>query len=323
MRGGARILPAMRALVVGAGAVGRVFGYHLHRGGAEVGFLVKEKHAGECRGGFTLRRLRRRGALEPTRFDAFEVVTSPGAAAGGRWEQVYLAVSSTGLRAEGFLGSLAEALPEATIVSLQPGLGDAAVLARFVSPDRTVTGLTAFVSFPAAGEMAYWLPPLTASAFSGPDPRLRAVVASVAGGGLPARATPDATRLAVTPSALLTGHIGALEAAGWTFAGVRHGRWLELACRASREAMAIGAAELGARPFALRALVRPVLSRLALRLAPFVVPFDLEAYARTHFGKLRDQTRLAFRTYLEAGRRLGLPAGALEALESALAGADR
>jgi ketopantoate reductase len=33
----------MRALVVGAGAVGQVYGHHLARGGADVAFYVRPK----------------------------------------------------------------------------------------------------------------------------------------------------------------------------------------------------------------------------------------------------------------------------------------
>ena len=38
----------MRALIVGAGAVGQVYGLHLQRGGAEVGFFVKERQAAQA-----------------------------------------------------------------------------------------------------------------------------------------------------------------------------------------------------------------------------------------------------------------------------------
>lgn len=50
----------MRTLVVGAGSVGQVFARHLSLGGAEVTFLVKEKHAAELRRGLTLYPLNRK-----------------------------------------------------------------------------------------------------------------------------------------------------------------------------------------------------------------------------------------------------------------------
>jgi ketopantoate reductase len=39
----------MKVLMVGAGAVGQVFGWHLQAGGAEVGFHVKREHAERIR----------------------------------------------------------------------------------------------------------------------------------------------------------------------------------------------------------------------------------------------------------------------------------
>ena len=51
----------MRVLIVGAGAVGQVYGHHLQRGGAEVTFLVKPRYETDARAGFTLWRLRRLG----------------------------------------------------------------------------------------------------------------------------------------------------------------------------------------------------------------------------------------------------------------------
>ena len=49
----------MRALIVGAGAVGQVFGHHLAKAGAEVSFLVKPKYVAECERGFMLYKLPR------------------------------------------------------------------------------------------------------------------------------------------------------------------------------------------------------------------------------------------------------------------------
>ena len=61
-----------RVLLVGAGAVGQVFGKYLQAAGCELSFLVKEKYADEARHGFTLYEL---GILEkdpePTTFSGF------------------------------------------------------------------------------------------------------------------------------------------------------------------------------------------------------------------------------------------------------------
>ena len=50
----------MNVLIVGAGAVGQVYGRHLALGGAHVHYFVREKYADECRRGFTFYPLNRR-----------------------------------------------------------------------------------------------------------------------------------------------------------------------------------------------------------------------------------------------------------------------
>ena len=131
----------MRALVVGAGAVGQVYGHHLQRGGAEVWFLVKPKYAEECRAGFTVYPLNdRRRRAEPRRFAADGVVTRDDEVAAEAWDQVYLTVSSTALRGP-WLPGLARAVGDATVISLQPGIEDRKHVVQYVPEARLVSGL--------------------------------------------------------------------------------------------------------------------------------------------------------------------------------------
>src|SRR5262245_47095522 len=129
----------MKALVVGAGAVGQVFGRHLQLGGADVTFLVRDKYAAACRDGFLMYPLNRRARdrATPVRFDGAGVVTEPD----GQWDQVWITVSSTALRAGGLVDGLASRTGAATIVTLQPGYEDGAYVRRFVDPERVVYGI--------------------------------------------------------------------------------------------------------------------------------------------------------------------------------------
>ncbi len=318
----------MRALVVGAGSVGQVFARHLALGGAEVAFLVRPKHEAELRRGLTLYPLNRSDCKVPVRFEGFGVVTSPAEAAKGSWDQIYLAMSSSGLRAGDWLAELAPATRTATLVSLLPGLHDGAYVARFIPPTRIVSGLISFISFhaPLPGDqgypepgMAYWFPPLSPSPFSGPPELVAPVVAALKAGGLPSKEADDVPRISIYPGAMFCGHIAALEAAGWTFAGLRRGNHLALAAQASREAMAVGAAEIGGRPpLLMRLLVRPWVVRLVLRFAPLLFPFDLETYTRVHFTKVGDQMRLSLPQYIESGKQHGVGVTALEELAQTL-----
>ena len=52
----------LRVCIVGAGAVGQVYGLHLQRGGAEVSFLVRDKYAEETAAGMVLHPLRDKGS---------------------------------------------------------------------------------------------------------------------------------------------------------------------------------------------------------------------------------------------------------------------
>src|SRR5262245_49596595 len=123
----------MRALIVGAGAVGQVYGHHLARGGAEVAFLVKPKYAGEARAGFTLYPLNARGRkrTEPVRWRDYRVLTDHDEVAREPCDQVYLTVSSTAVRGD-WLPDLARKIGDATVIALQPGLDDREHVLQFV-----------------------------------------------------------------------------------------------------------------------------------------------------------------------------------------------
>jgi 2-dehydropantoate 2-reductase len=308
----------MRALVVGAGAVGQVYGRHLARGGAEVAFLVKPAHAARARSGFTLYSLNRprRQRADPERFTGFEVVTTVAEAAGTPCDQMYLAVSSTALRQGPWLAELTAAMDRATMVLLQPGPDDRRLALAHVPAARLVHGIISLVSYlaPLPGEtrfpepgVAYWQPPLAASPLEGEQ--VAAVVAALRAGGLAARRSKGVAALAAHGTALLMPVIAALAAEGWSLSSLRRSARLPLALRAARQA---GATIGSPTPIALRLAGRPGLLGLALRLAPLLTPFDLEGYLRAHFTKVGAQTRDFLRAYRALAAGAGLPGDALE-----------
>jgi len=325
-----------RVLVIGAGAVGQVFGYHLQRAGAAVTFFVRDKHKERVQRGFDLYALSmlrgRRARVEPVHFERFEVITSLADIAAGRFEQVYLALPSNAVR-DPWMKELAAALGSsdpnaATIISIQPMADDReAILAAGVPEARLVSGLISFLAYaaPLEGEtrfaasgLAYWLPPLTAAPFSGPDARTRAVVRLLNQGGLHARRHPDVPRTVGFPTAIGMAYITALEAAGWSLRAFRTGPELSLGARAAREASAIvarttGKAFLSTQLTAALAFY-PALIRLVLWFAERIVPLPLEAYVRAHFTKVREQTRLILSSLITAGHTANLPVHELEVL---------
>lgn len=317
----------MRVLIVGAGAVGQVFGHHLALGGADVTFLVKPKYADDCRRGFTLYPLDRKPP-PAQQLAGCGVITSPHEAAATRWDHIYITVSSTALRAGSWLTELAAATGDAAIVFLQPNLDDRAFLTSVVAPARVVDGTIGFIAyhaplpgetrFPAPG-LAYWFPPAP-SPFSGA--RATDVVSALRRGKLPARHVSDVTRAAPFQSAVLYAYLTALEGAGWSFSELRGGDRLKLAGRGATQALAIVAHQLGCRvPWMIRLAARPLVGRIALRLAPRIVPLDLETYLRVHFTKLADQTRAGMHSYIAHGQQAGLPVDAIEQLAGFVAAA--
>jgi hypothetical protein len=316
----------VRILVVGAGAVGQVYGHHLARGGAQVTFLVKPAHAAELAAGLTLYPLNRPRAhrAEPVRFTQFQVLTDAAAVGAHRWDQVYLTMSSTALRSGEWFAELAGAIGDATLVLLQPGPDDHAFVGRYLSDEQIVQGIITLVSYraPLPGEtrfgapgIAYWFPPLAASPISGR--RRDSAVAALRAGGLPARRIRDVGAVAAFPTALLMPLLAALEQAGWSFRGLRDPGRLQLATQGAHQALAAIARHRAQRaPWVLRWLVRPALVRLLLALAPRIMPLDLETYLRVHFTKVGDQTRDFLRTYLQLGRSAGLATDGLERLTS-------
>jgi 2-dehydropantoate 2-reductase len=305
-----------RVLLVGAGAVGQVFGKYLQAAGCEISFLVKEKYAEEARRGYTLYELglSSRG-YTPTSFSHFGVLVSLQDVAAQQWEQVWLCVSSTALRAGSWVEALARATGDATWVMLQPALDDRDWLLQWVPPERLVSGMIPFLSFPApllpedpvpVPGMAFWFPPLARGPFSGPRERLDAVLRTLRTGGYPARRHPDTIRAAAIPTAVLTVFIDELESVGWRFDRFLEPDSLERVQRAAREAVRIAAWRTGTSPSAVLPLLRPALFRLLLSLASRLVPFDLETYLRVHFSKVAAQTRWMMREYIELGRKAGL-----------------
>ena len=309
----------MSVLIVGAGAVGQVFGLHLALGGAEVTLYVKPKYASQR--AFTMYPLntRRHPAV---RFGGFGVLTTAAEVAAKAWDLVILTVSSTALREGTWLAELAVATGDATIVMLQPSLDDRAVVERAVDPARIVDGMIGFISYqaPLPGEsgfdlpgMAYWFPPGSPSPFSGSDARVLPLLASLHAGKLPAVRKPDVRQTAVYPSAILFAFLAAVEANHWEF-GKARGE-LGLASRAARAALAVAAAETAEPPGLLvRLAARPIALRAIMRFGPWVMPLPLEAYMKAHFTKVADQTRLALHTYIARGRAANVDVAPIEEL---------
>ena len=316
-----------KVLIVGAGAVGQVYGRHLQLGGADVTFLVKPHHVEKLQPPLRFYPLNSHQLTDPAvEFSDYALITEPPSASDPGFDQVWLCVSSTALR-QPWLGPLCASIGDATVVSLLPGIEDRKLLLQFVPDERLVSGLITIISYPAplAGEpqdsegMAYWFPPLGPTPLSGPKERRDAALRLLRAGGQPAKAHRDVAAISGIPTAVLMPILMGLEASDWKFEQLSKSEHGPRALAGVREAIAVVSTLHGiTRPWWLPLLTMGTL-RALLWVAPKAVPLPLETYLGFHFTKVGDQTRLFIDTYIRLAETQGQPSQALTALRSQLA----
>jgi len=130
----------MRFLILGAGAIGSVFGGFLRRAGHDVALVGRRQYVavvGE-------RGLRISGIWGEHQITGFRTLESVGELAGEAFDAIFLSVKS--YDTETMARQLAEArlAGEPPVVSLQNGLGNVETIARFVGADRTIGGRVIF-----------------------------------------------------------------------------------------------------------------------------------------------------------------------------------
>ena len=307
-------------LIVGAGAVGQVYGHHLARGGAHVEVLVRPKYAAEAEAGLRLYAIRSRRTREPRTFRPSAVLTRFEHAAKRSYDQVWLCFSTAAFEKalRNDLPVLLRNLKAATLVVLQPGSHVPELLEPHVPSGRIVDGLISMIAYqaplvddevPEPG-VAFWL---HTSPFSGPG--AESIVGALRAGGCPARVDDDTRALLAHGTATLNPLIGALQGAGWKLHHM-HGEWARLGAAAAREARAITAASTGFPEPMLFKWLSPTTVSWAARIAPRLAPLDLEIYLRYHFTKVSDQTQLLLRRFIEYGTLRNMKVQALESLHA-------
>lgn len=301
----------MNILIVGAGAVGLVYGQHLSMAGHRVTFFVKEQHRNDLKSGVSMIKKRRLVKDEVRHFSEFSLLSQWNHVAEEAWDYVFLAISSDALRALPF-GIVKEAIANATLLMLQPSETDYDVLREYWPEDSMVKGMINMISYyhPLPGEaplkkgeairVAYYLPP-TAMPLSG-GARVMGVESLLRDSGIACKRVYDAVSASRLPNAILMTFLCALEDSDWNFAQLRRDRQLLSQLVTAQKALLSCLAKQEERPqqramrWTAKGLSR-FLYQTGLMVAPLAMPFSLEAYFRAHFMKVRAQTQLYMDDY--------------------------
>ncbi|MGM0563897.1 MAG: 2-dehydropantoate 2-reductase N-terminal domain-containing protein [Pseudomonadota bacterium] len=307
-----------RILIIGSGAVGAVYGYHLQQAGCEVAYLVRNPASPNARMPRDLYQYRYFGEPQHRHLDA-PVLTQATA----DWDQVWLTLPSEALQSPWLAEQLAVFGADTPLISWTPNFRDRETLSQlYKGPIQH--GLIGLISFhtPLPGHQSppegwgYYLPPRSAM-LDDSQPGKRAAKLLKAG-GYPAVSMKNLPWVAGRATALTIPAISALETAGWSLKNIRNKRYLTMASGASREATTISAHYFKIRTPLTVPLQRPWLFRLLALVAPRVIPIPLETYLHYHFSKVGEQTRLMLDQWIEEGKRRRLPVTKLKELRQSL-----
>lgn len=315
-----------KVLIVGAGAVGQVYGHYLQRGGAEVSFLVKEKYKDACDEGFALYRSRRVGLSAPERFKAESILTSYEQVANEQWDQVWIATSSTDLRGP-WLEALKNAIGDSTLVMLQPDLDDKDYVLQFFSPDQLVYGLVNFLSYQTPlpdmpshhadydkKGVAYLLLPMMVAEFSGDPERLPGVLDALADGRFPVKIQQNVPRIYADRSAMMIPLIALLEMNSWSIDRLRKSELLDTSIDAVQEALGVVAAKFHLPLNWTEKNFGAFWLKVGLPLIRWLAPMDVESYLKYQFQKTAGQTRFMLEHFIAQGEKEGKDVDSLRTL---------
>jgi ketopantoate reductase len=310
-------------LIIGAGAVGLVYGKHFTDGGHSVTFYVKEKYRAEMENGSVLYHMNKDKSLKkPIHFSKYQLATTYADLAKKNWDQIYLCISSTAIHAFNFAEMKAHLSGSPTIVMLSSGATDLILLTRVFEAEQIVQGMITLISYqaPLVTEnidipgIAYWFPPMMPMPISGSLKRRDEVIQTFKSGKINAKASKNVFNDALFPSAFLPTFLIALEYKGWKFDALKKDQTLlkELQITLNEVFTALEKKYNVKRPALIGLIGSPIIVKLLLSLAPKVMPMDIETYLEYHFLKVKSQTKLYINNFLKVAQELNTPHQMLE-----------
>jgi 2-dehydropantoate 2-reductase len=317
----------MNILIVGAGAVGLVYGHHFANAGHQVTFFVKEKYQqtleAEKQKGVVLYHLNNDKHLQqPLRFTRFSTITEWHDAEG--FDLIALSISSTALRQLPLSiinNKIEGSLNPVSLLMLQPSEEDLEHLTTVIAKEHILQGMITLISYqtdhinPGINPVgtAYYLPPLPMP-ISACKPlrqqkqdslKLKKVVTLFNQAGIKAKGVNSALDESRFMSAFFMTFLCALEAADWQFERLRKSdRLLQQLSAAQIELLPQKIIANGVfsplKKRLLTALLKPWLYKILIIISPRMIPLPLEAYLKKHFLKVRPQTLMYLQDYQNA-----------------------
>lgn len=323
----------MNILIVGAGAVGLVYGHHFSRAGHQVTFLVKEKYQEKLnrernkdQPGVVLYHLNKdKKFSKPQYFNHFKTITD--------WSQaqcfdlIALAISSNALRQlpRDHINQVLQN-NNSDLLMLQPSMTDFEYLNKVIPTKKIFQGMINLISYQTdevnhhikPSGIAYYLPPMPMpisvsivdkNSTNNTQQRLKIIVSLFKSAGVSAKKVDSAIDNSRLPSAFLMTFLCVLEAANWEFEQLRKTpNLLQKLSTAQQDLLpqqiiGNGLMDKFKRSLAsvlVKLLLKPPLYKLLLKTAPWLVPLPLEAYLKKHFLKVRSQTVMYMQEYQEA-----------------------
>lgn len=307
----------MNVLIVGAGAVGSIYGAALAKAGDDVTFWVRPKYEQDLEKGIYINEVGIFGGQKSFLFDQFSLATN-ATSVSKTPDEIWLCVSKPAVK-KPWVEELADAFPDAEFVSFQPGLFDFSQLSDRV-PDRVNNGgVIGVVSYQPHGpnghdDMTVFHPPGSPTMMFGP--KAEEISERLNRGGCPAKVEQDALKIAPQMSVVLMTFVVALEIGDWSLEKFLSTPELrELWESSATQAMDAVCQELNADKIGAAKLItaRRAFSA-ALKVIPKVAPFDVEAYLKYHFTKVRTQSMQMIQEYIDVANKHGLPNDALQQL---------
>jgi 2-dehydropantoate 2-reductase len=262
------------------------------------------------------------GRTKHHHFKQFSYISDPATLSQQSYDYILNTVSSTALRS-GWWEAFSDATGDAYVVSLQPALDDAEFILETLPKERFIKGFIQFFSYqsPLPGSNApagvhYLLPPV-AGLFENESGSTTELIQALKSGGFNAQQRENLNFFSSSLSSITIPITAALELSDWKISTLVKHENLQLGLDASREANRAIALTLGGKPVSSR-LLKEWLARLVLRAAPFVSPFDVEAYLKFHFSKVGEQTRLMLEQFIAHAKEHDLPHAANSRLLDAL-----